>query len=169
MGETRCASMPQPPENANAATILARLIDSIGFRLHWATEGLRAEDQDFCPGEGCMSTRELLKHIHGLVMRVDAAFGSDATVVEHKSFETLCAATLQTTNALARRVAANSDEEIAAAQLVRDDGKVISVWHLINGPLADALTHIGQINSWRRLAGNPTRKVNLLFGIPPET
>jgi hypothetical protein len=41
-------------------------------------------------------------------------------------------------------------------------------WHIINGPIADALTHVGQINSFRRLAGNPTPKVNVFIGLPPE-
>jgi hypothetical protein len=33
-------------------------------------------------------------------------------------------------------------------------------WHIINGPLSDALTHTGQINSFRRLNGNgvPARR-----------
>jgi len=41
-------------------------------------------------------------------------------------------------------------------------------WHIINGPISDALTHIGQINSFRRLAGNPTPKANVFVGLPPE-
>jgi hypothetical protein len=38
---------------------------------------------------------------------------------------------------------------------------------MINGPLADALTHVGQINAFRRLAGNPTPKARLFTGEPP--
>ena len=41
-------------------------------------------------------------------------------------------------------------------------------WHIINGPIADALTHVGQINSFRRLVGNPTPKAQVFLGIPPE-
>jgi hypothetical protein len=41
-------------------------------------------------------------------------------------------------------------------------------WHIINGPIADALTHVGQINSFRRLAGNPTPKAKVFLGLPPE-
>jgi hypothetical protein len=40
-------------------------------------------------------------------------------------------------------------------------------WHMINGPIADALTHVGQINSFRRLAGNPTPRAGLFTGEPP--
>jgi len=35
---------------------------------------------------------------------------------------------------------------------------------IINGPLADALTHVGQINSFRRINGNPCKKVNVFNG-----
>jgi hypothetical protein len=52
-----------------------------------------------------------------------------------------------------------SAEELAR---VRIEGKPF--WHLINGPLADALTHVGQINSFRRLAGNPAPEANV-FGM----
>jgi hypothetical protein len=41
-------------------------------------------------------------------------------------------------------------------------------WHVINGPIADALTHVGQVNSFRRLAGNPTPKANVFLGLPPK-
>jgi hypothetical protein len=40
---------------------------------------------------------------------------------------------------------------------------------LINGPIADALTHIGQIVSWRRINGNPQPSgVNPFKGIRVE-
>ena len=42
-------------------------------------------------------------------------------------------------------------------------------WHMVNGPLADALTHVGQINTFRRLAGNPCPEANVFKGIPPAS
>jgi hypothetical protein len=41
-------------------------------------------------------------------------------------------------------------------------------WHIINGPLPDALTHIGQINSFRRLAGKPVKRAQVFTGKPPK-
>jgi len=41
-------------------------------------------------------------------------------------------------------------------------------WHIINGPVSDALTHVGQINSFRRLAGNPVPSANVFTGEPPK-
>mgnify|MGYP001157097463 CR=1 FL=1 len=40
------------------------------------------------------------------------------------------------------------------------------LWNLINGPIADALYHTGQIVSFRRTSGNPIPKgVNVFLGI----
>ena len=44
--------------------------------------------------------------------------------------------------------------------------KQFPIMYLINGQLADALTHVGQITSWRRIAGNPQPKgVNVFLGV----
>ena len=37
--------IPDYPEPYSAETVAARLIDGLGFRYFWATEGLRAEVQ----------------------------------------------------------------------------------------------------------------------------
>ncbi|MHC4608217.1 MAG: hypothetical protein ACYTAF_15010 [Planctomycetota bacterium] len=39
-------------------------------------------------------------------------------------------------------------------------------WNLINGPISDALTHVGQINALRRQAGKPAAGANVFLGIP---
>ncbi|UCG69459.1 MAG: hypothetical protein JSV09_00075 [Thermoplasmata archaeon] len=42
------------------------------------------------------------------------------------------------------------------------------IWNIINGPLCDALTHVGQLASWRRLNGNPILGANVFLGRPPQ-
>ena len=61
-----------------------------------------------------------------------------------------------------------SDEQLANCSIVNSQGPA-PFWNMINGPLADALTHVGQINSWRRLAGNPAPKADVFRGRPPAT
>lgn len=41
-------------------------------------------------------------------------------------------------------------------------------WHIINGPLCDALTHVGQIRYLRRLLGKQGPEANVFLGRPPE-
>ena len=57
-----------------------------------------------------------------------------------------------------------SDDRLATHQVLRRSGARHSVWNIMNGPVADALTHVGQINSWRRLSGNPTPSVDVFEG-----
>ncbi len=42
------------------------------------------------------------------------------------------------------------DSELSQIKMAR-----YPFWHIVNGPVSDALTHTGQINTLRRLAGNP--------------
>ena len=38
-------------------------------------------------------------------------------------------------------------------------------WHVINGPISDALYHVGQLVSFRRTTGNPLNSnVNVFMG-----
>ena len=40
-----------------------------------------------------------------------------------------------------------------------------SVWYLINGPLSDAIHHIGQMVTWRRISGNPSPRLSPFTGL----
>jgi uncharacterized membrane protein len=62
----------------------------------------------------------------------------------------------------------NMTEGELASCSVRSRGTVTPFWNLINGPLADILTHVGQINSWRTISGSPAPRANPLRGLPPE-
>jgi hypothetical protein len=52
---------------------------------------------------------------------------------------------------------ARLDAQLAANELVK-----VSVEQLLQGPIADALTHVGQLTLLRRLAGSPVRGENYL-------
>lgn len=64
-----------------------------------------------------------------------------------------------------------SNDALASSGFMhRSSENPVPFWYLINGPIADALTHVGQISSWRRMAGNPQPKgVSVLWGTSPET
>jgi len=59
--------IPPPPPDVNGAAVMARLLDGLGFRYRWATEGLRPEDADFRTSARSMTLRELLRHVCRLV------------------------------------------------------------------------------------------------------
>jgi hypothetical protein len=168
--ETPYRAIPETPLAPTPGAVLARLVDGIGFRYRWATEGLRAEDEDFQPGEGSMSLRKLLQHILVLAGLVDSYLGGEKPAMPptEKGVEELRRATFVRIESARARLGAMSDAELASRRVTHPrTGAEYPFWNMINGPMCDALTHVGQINAWRRLSGNPTPKANLFAGEPP--
>ena len=58
--------VPDYPEAYTATTVAARVIDGLGFRYYWATEGLSEKDLQFKPSEEGRTSEETLQHIYGL-------------------------------------------------------------------------------------------------------
>ena len=168
MNEFPYYRIPEPPQRVSGTTVLLRLVDALGFRYRWASERLRAEDADFRPAPDCMSLFELLKHILGLVRHVSGALGAEARdAPEESGIEALRAATLEVIVSMRERLAKMSDDELGAVVLGRRGGQTFPIWNVINGPIADAFTHVGQVNGWRRAAGNPWPGANVFKGEPP--
>lgn len=154
--------IPDYPPTVTPGSIVARLIDGLAFRFRWATHGLSAEEVRFGPAEGSMSILQLVRHIWGLVNWINLS------ITGHKrerpsEFQQLRIAVLDIIIDMRRRVANMSADELSRVTI-----EGLPFWHILNGPLADALTHVGQINSFRRLAGNPTPSANVFEGIPPS-
>jgi len=55
------------PERQDANGLVIRLVDGLGYRFYWATEGLTQSDYDFSPGGGCQTIGEIMGHVWGLV------------------------------------------------------------------------------------------------------
>jgi hypothetical protein len=157
-------TLPDPPRRVSAGTILARLVDGLGFRYRWATEGLTDKELRFRPGPDNMTLQELLMHILGLVTWADEHFGGEPreNVLSVSGIQELRYRTLRRIEVLSARLLRMSE-----AQILSKTGDTYPFWNMINGPLADALTHVGQVNAWRRLAGNPTPKASVFRGLPP--
>lgn len=59
-------SIPDAPENYTAANLTARMVQGLGFRYYWATEGLMENDLKFAPAEGGRSSRQTVNHLYAL-------------------------------------------------------------------------------------------------------
>jgi hypothetical protein len=55
------------PENVDAAGVIVRLLDGLGFRFYWATYGLVESDFVFNPKDGANSLGWIVRHIWGLM------------------------------------------------------------------------------------------------------
>jgi hypothetical protein len=164
-------SLPPGPDNVTGSAVLVRMVEGIGFRFFWATEGLRESDLSFRPTPETMCIADQAGHVLELVAWVAAASGAipDAPKAPASTppFPEVRQRILDVLSLLRARFAGMSDGEISAISIGSHAGPV--PWpHLVNGPLADSLTHIGQINVLRRASGNPVPKANVFLGRPPR-
>jgi len=171
-------SLPPAPDQVRGGTVMARLLDGLAFRYRWATEDLAEEDAAFRPCDGAMTLGELLAHVRNLVRWVHdtvAGTGSEPSGLGAERTETpapiaeLRAETLETITRLRGRILALDESELAAVEITGTPSMGPQpFWSIINGPLADALTHVGQINGWRRIAGRPGPRADVFRGRPPR-
>jgi hypothetical protein len=146
-------------------------VEGLGYRYYWATEGLRDEDLSFRPSADARTTRETLDHLYGLARFTLYTVRGDTIVFDNDhqslSFEELRKQTLEM---LAETSVILRDESFVPAPIIfprASDGSSSSLpfWHLLNGPISDALYHTGQVVSFRRSSGNPMNpNVNVFMG-----
>jgi hypothetical protein len=159
------------PATVTGSAVLVRLVEGIGFRFLWATESLRDADLSFRPTPETMSIHELAAHVLALATWVAVAAGAlPATSTAPgpaASFTEIRQRVLEVLALVRTRLAGLRDDEVAEIRIGLR-GETHPWPHLVNGPLADALTHIGQINVLRRTSGNPAPKANVFLGRPPK-
>ena len=154
--------IPPYPEAISGTTVLVRLLDGLGFRFRWSTEGLSDDDYGFKPAPDSKSIEELVTHVWGLVNWVCMSAGLSG-FKRGDDIAITRGGVLEMISAMRGALLSMSDEDLKDIAIRGNP-----FWHIINGPLSDALTHVGQINSFRRLAGNPTPKANVFTGTPPR-
>ncbi len=154
--------IPPYPESYSAGTVAARLIDGLGFRYYWATEGLRSEDLEYRPSEAARTTLETLDHIYGLsqiIVNSTLRVPNDRSVEQPElSFEEKRRMTLLNLQKASNILKECTQEDIEQLKIIFKNGENTSefpFWNQLNGPVADALWHAGQVVSFRRSSGNP--------------
>ncbi len=166
-------NIPEAPAVYNANTTVARMIDGLGFRYYWASYDLNEPDLAFKPNTDARTTRETLEHIDGLTeVILNTMAGKKVTGNSKKaelSYEELRNKTLLQIRQ-ASDLLKNEDVHPENLKLQFGDTKSdIPFWNLINGPIADAIWHVGQVVSFRRSSGNPLPAgVDVLLGVKKE-
>ncbi len=162
--------IPQAPEKFTAGTVASRLIDGLGFRYYWATQGLTEKDLQYKPGDKTRSIFDTADHILVLsIMTLSAVENTEMTFPEEGSltFEQMRTLTLNNFKKASDILKESDDLSKFVMKIKRGNGKVeeYPFWNQLNGPIADAIWHCGQIVSFRRSSGNPFPKgVSLLTG-----
>lgn len=151
--------IPEYPSEYNEGTVIARMLDGLGFRYYWATEGLREEDLSFKPSEGGRTSLETIDHIAGLsnfVLNSALKRPNQNVDIEGLSFEEKRAKTLNIIKQAADIFRESDDLSQFKIVFKRgDETNELPFWNQINGPIADALWHVGQVVTHRRTSGNP--------------
>ncbi|GAA4270576.1 hypothetical protein [Hyunsoonleella aestuarii] len=145
------ADISNTPESYTPGAVTARMIDGLGFRYYWATEGLTETDLAYKPSETGRTTDENLDHLYGLSNFIIKTLLKDIgkrEEVEFASFQEKRKATLVNFKKA-------SDILLKSEDLSEFDNNRFPFWNLINGPISDALWHTGQIVLLRRASGNP--------------
>lgn len=164
--------IPAYPENFTAENVAARMIDGLGFRFYWATEGLRPIDLAYRPTDAARSSEETIDHILGLSTiilnatqnQVNMSSGEEKSPLTFEEKRKMILDNLQTASEKLKQAGANL-ENLKVVFQNGEDTREAPFWNLINGPIADALWHTGQVVTFRRSSDNPfNSKVSLFYG-----
>ena len=111
-----------------------------------------------------MNIEEVNSHIFDLINSTFRVFGGEKQNIDSlNSFQQIRKKSLFILEDLSERLKKMSDEDLV--EMEKNTSRKLPFWYWVNGPLSDALTHVGQITSWRRIAGNPQLKgVNVFIG-----
>ncbi len=164
--------IPEAPESYTAEHVVARMVDGLGYRYYWATEGLRVEDLAYEPGNDGQNVKAVLKHLYGLSLTIKNSVNSTPNIRplpnEELPFEELRARTLKNLKAASDGFREMKKKGLKKSTVIFQRGERTSefpFWNMLNGPIADAIYHTGQIVSYRRSSGNPINpKVNVFMG-----
>lgn len=157
--------VPEYSDKFTAGTMAARMVDALGFRFYWASIDLSESDLDYKLNGKGRSTKETISHIYDLskiivnsTLKKPNAQGDeeDMTYIEKRE------AVLKNLKIAAEIL--RKSEDISQFKIIFGQQK-IPFWNQVNGPIADAIWHCGQIAVYRRASGNPINsKVNHFTG-----
>ena len=162
----------EAPTDYGPGNVLARMVDGLGYRYYWASESLRKEDLDYRPTPEAASAYETVQHIYGLSSTVlNVAMNKPNIRPQDFSdldFRELREGTLENLKQASETFRGKNAEEMSKLHVIFQRGERKSsypLWNLMNGMLADAIYHTGQIVSFRRTTGNPMDgRVNVFIG-----
>lgn len=150
------------PDSFSAANVLQRLIDGVGFRYYWGTDGLTDSDIAYDPGNDNRTMYQTLEHLHYMTTFIRNILTDKPTVFPEPAsglkFSELRAETMNKLNEIKDALASTNDKDFESKKIlgvVNGDHMEFNIWQLINGPMLDVGYHLGQVIAFRRANGNP--------------
>jgi len=166
--------IPDYPESYSGNNVAARVLDGLGYRYYWGTKDLRSEDMDYKPSEDSRTIRETLDHIYGLssVILNGTQNKVNGSNEKNQSFDELRKNTLQNIALASKQLKSDDEGAMNDYRIIFQRGEKTTefpFWNMLNGPVADAIYHTGQVVAYRRASGNPIQKgVRMMTGKTAE-
>lgn len=157
--------VPEYSDEFTAGTMAARMVDALGFRFYWASIDLNKNDLDYKLNGKGRSTKETIDHIYDLskiIVNSTLKQPNIQGVDEGMTYTEKREAVLKNLKIAADIL--RKSEDVSQFKIIFGQQK-IPFWNQVNGPIADAIWHCGQIAVYRRASGNPINsKVNHFTG-----
>jgi hypothetical protein len=164
------SEIPSYPETFTAGAVASRMIDGLGFRYYWATEGLRAEDLAHKPSKDARTSEETITHIFELSQIIANSVTNTPNLPEltkqKYSFDEMRKQTLSNFKIASDKLRLSTDQQMSEYKLTFKRATGITefpFWNQLNGPIADCLWHVGQVVTFRRSSGNPFNEKASVF------
>ena len=152
--------IPEHADSYTAGSVASRMLDGLGFRYYWATEGLRVEDLEYKPSESGRTSAETIDHLLGL-----SNFILNSISTEKSSDKDEALTFIEKRKQTLLNIKKASEILRTIDDVSQFDNDRFPFWNIINGPISDALWHCGQVVMLRRASGNPfNSKVNVFSG-----
>ncbi|SNY94774.1 DinB family protein [Flagellimonas pacifica] len=164
--------IPDYPEDYESGNVVARMIDGLGFRYYWATEGLSQKDLEYKPSKDGRTILETMQHVYTMSEMIKNAPTATPNVrgqgVPDFSYAELREKTLKNLQAASNLMKGKNSKGVEDSKVIFQRGEKQSIypyWNMINGMLSDCIYHAGQITLLRRASGNPINpKVSVFNG-----
>ena len=164
--------IPDAPDTYSSGNIIARMVDGLGYRYYWATEGLTKKDLEYRPTKESRNLLETLEHIYGMSEMILESEKAEPSIRPKDfsiySFEEWRRKTLENLQKASTYALGKTTKDVSNFKItyLRGEKKTeFPYWNMLNGMLADCIYHTGQIVLMRRSSGNPQNpNVNVFTG-----
>jgi len=131
--------------------ILRHYLASIAYHATKAIKGAPENYPELNIGKDIRTPRRILHHVTGVLSYAHSFFEHyDTTYFEHKPWDEEVRYFYETLSKLDESLQEKEPREVSEEQLLQ-------------GPLSDAMTHIGQLLMLRRMAGSPVPSENFIY------
>jgi hypothetical protein len=131
--------------------LMRHFLASIAYHATKAIKNAPSDYPELDVGKGVRTPRQILHHITGVLSYAHSFYEHyDTTHFEHKQWKEEVRHFYETLSRL-------------DGSLCEKGPKRVSEEQILQGPLSDAMAHIGQLLMLRRLAGSPVPSENFLY------